>query len=95
MRIPCPFCGVRDLTEFAYGGDAGARLPPLEAPEAVWREAVYLRDNPCGRQWETWQHRAGCGTWLLIERDTLTHEILNVRLAHPDWAAALETEACG
>lgn len=92
MRITCPFCGPRDHTEFAYGGDAGAILPPLDAAPEAWLEAVYLRDNLSGRQWETWQHRAGCRAWLLVERDTLTHAISAVRLAHPGQARALESE---
>ena len=25
MRIQCPFCGERDLSEFAYRGDADIR----------------------------------------------------------------------
>lgn len=92
MRIHCPFCGLRDHAEFAYGGDAGAAFPPLDAPQAAWHEAVFLRDNPSGPQWETWQHRAGCRAWLLVKRDTQTHEIFTARFAHADMHKALETE---
>ncbi len=27
MRLPCPFCGERDLIEFAYHGDASLVRP--------------------------------------------------------------------
>ena len=27
IRIPCPYCGVRDHSEFRYGGDAGKPRP--------------------------------------------------------------------
>ena len=89
LRIPCPFCGERDHSEFSYGGDATVQYPALDAPAEAWHDAVYLRDNPCGMQAETWQHVHGCRQWLVVERDTLTHEIRSVRLAHGEVAAAL------
>ena len=50
MRIQCPFCGERDLSEFVYHGDANADRPDPDAADAAERffEAVYLRDNPAG-----------------------------------------------
>ena len=27
MRIPCPYCGERDVHEFVYRGDAAPRAP--------------------------------------------------------------------
>ena len=68
MRIPCPFCGSRDLAEFMFRGDAGA-------------EDVCLRDNPAGRLHELWRHAQGCRQWLVVERDTLTHEVFGAILA--------------
>jgi sarcosine oxidase subunit delta len=90
IRIPCPFCGERDHSEFAYGGDGTIKYPPLDAPAADWHEAVFLRENICGMQLETWQHLNGCRMWLLVERDTLTHEIRSVRPAHGGMGKALE-----
>ena len=83
MRIPCPFCGERDLSEFAYLGDADVEHPDPAAPDAEKRffEAVYLRDNPAGPHDELWQHAAGCRSWLRVARNTLTHEILGASLA--------------
>jgi len=83
MRIPCPFCGARDLSEFAYLGDADVERPDPAAPDAEKRffEAVYLRDNPAGPHDELWQHAAGCRSWLRVTRNTLTHEILGASLA--------------
>lgn len=85
MRIQCPFCGERDLSEFAYLGDANARRPEPDAPDAAERflEAVYLRDNPAGPHAELWYHGSGCCSWLKVSRDTRTHEILTVTLARP------------
>ena len=51
MRIHCPFCGERDLSEFSYLGDATAAAPGSSARRSPveFFEAVYLRDNPAGR----------------------------------------------
>jgi sarcosine oxidase subunit delta len=83
LAIPCPWCGSRDETEFRYGGQAGLVTPP--DPEAVddarWAEFLYVRDNPKGPFRERWYHRAGCRRWFVVERDTLTYVIADVRPA--------------
>lgn len=93
LRIPCPFCGLRDHSEFDYAGDATVTHPPLEAGAEAWFEAVYLRGDPKGPHREYWRHARGCGAWLIVERDTLTHEITGAALAHPGDAAALSGAA--
>jgi sarcosine oxidase subunit delta len=45
---------------------------------------VYLRDNPAGPCRELWFHAAGCHSWLVVERDTRTHEIRSVTFARGD-----------
>ncbi len=92
IRIHCPFCGERDHSEFTYGGDASVQYPALDAPQAAWHEAVFLRENLRGMQIETWHHASACRMWLIVERDTMTHAIQSVRPAHPGMAAALESE---
>jgi sarcosine oxidase subunit delta len=83
MRIKCPYCGERDASEFTYRGDAGPRRPDPDAPgaEAAFFDYVYLRDNPAGALSELWYHRAGCRSWLVVERDTRNHAIASVQLA--------------
>ncbi len=83
MRIECPFCGERDVSEFKYLGDAAFRRPQSGAENVADRfyEAVYLRDNPAGPHRELWYHAGGCLSWLRVTRDTRTHEILGVQLA--------------
>jgi sarcosine oxidase subunit delta len=80
MRIQCPFCGERDLSEFSYRGDAGFRRPDAASPDAGLRffEEVYLRANPAGAHEELWYHLYGCRSWLKVTRNTRTHEILAV-----------------
>lgn len=90
IRINCPFCGERDHSEFTYGGDGSIVYPALDAPAAEWVEAVFQRENIRGVQTETWHHVSGCRQWLLVERDTMTHEIHAVRAAHTGVASVVE-----
>ena len=80
LLIACPYCGARDETEFAYGGDATvARPDPARADAAAWYAYVYQRDNPKGPHAELWYHAAGCRRWLRVTRDTATHSILDTK----------------
>ena len=93
LRIKCPFCGERDHSEFTYGGDATIVYPALDAPVEAWIDAVYMRGNPKGPHRERWQHSVGCRLWLIVERDTVTHEVTNVTLALAAIAALLKGPA--
>ena len=82
LRIVCPVCGQRDETEFTYGGDATVRRPDMnETSSKAWLGYVFLRDNPRGPHKEYWHHVTGCRQWVVVERDTLTHNISATRLA--------------
>ena len=83
MRIPCPFCGERDGSEFSYLGDASVPRPDPAAEDAEARffEAVYLRANPAGEMQELWYHASGCRRWLKVTRDTRTHAISGTAMA--------------
>jgi sarcosine oxidase subunit delta len=85
MRIDCPYCGSRDVREFSYLGDASVQRPDADAPDALARftEYVYLRDNPAGPHRELWYHAAGCQAWLVVTRDTRTHDILAIESCAP------------
>lgn len=88
MRIRCTYCGERGHEEFAYLGDAtlarpsaDVSLPPNVADRALWHDYVYLRENPSGPHRELWQHTGGCRAWLVVNRDTRTHAVLDVEPA--------------
>ena len=49
----------------------------------AWLDFVYIRDNPKGVHTEYWHHSHGCRQWLVIERDTVTHEVSGVTFAKP------------
>ena len=53
-------------------------------PAQLWRNQ-YIRDNPAGTHRELWYHEMGDRSWLIVTRDTVSHEILKVELAarHP------------
>ncbi len=77
MRLPCPNCGERDHSEFVYRGDATVRRPdPASADAArLFFEFVHLRANPAGWHHEHWYHEGGCRSWIVVERNTLTHAV--------------------
>ena len=82
MRIDCPCCGPRALSEFSYGGDAKLERPDLAVSDAgPFAAFVYDRTNPRGPHEELWHHIGGCRHWLKVRRDTATHEILSVEPA--------------
>ncbi|MEM6759797.1 MAG: sarcosine oxidase subunit delta [Pseudomonadota bacterium] len=81
MRIICPICGPRDLREFTYRGAALALdRPAPDAGDAAWDDYLHLRDNVAGEVAELWSHDAGCGAWLKVVRNVLTHEVISVTL---------------
>jgi sarcosine oxidase subunit delta len=78
MRLPCPYCGERDASEFVFRGDAAPVRP--KTGDGLF-DYVYIRDNPAGPIREHWYHAQGCRNWLVVSRDTLTHEIFGAVLA--------------
>ena len=82
MRLICPICGERDRREFYYVGDAVAlNRPGADAPAEAWDDYVHNRDNPAGVTRDLWYHESGCGAWIVVTRNTLTHEVLKTELA--------------
>jgi sarcosine oxidase subunit delta len=80
VRIACPFCGERGNEEFVYLGDATLVRPDPGATQA-FADYLYLRDNVRGLHRELWYHAAGCHGWLVVTRDTMSHEIKRVEFA--------------
>ena len=86
MLIKCPHCGMRPVEEFTFLGDARPQRPSSNDPATMdqWFDYVYLRDNPKGRFDEYVHHSGGCRAWLVVSRDTATHEVLACMTAR-DW----------
>ena len=84
MIIEHPLLGPRDSQEFVYLGDAGLLgRPDWKAGGAAdaFFDYQYMRDNPAGTHRELWYHEMGDRSWLIVTRDTVSHEILKVELA--------------
>jgi sarcosine oxidase subunit delta len=84
MIINHPLLGPRDSSEFTYLGDAKMiERPDWESETAAqeFYEYAYLRDNPAGLHRELWFHEGGDRSYLVVTRNTVTHEISNVELA--------------
>ena len=83
MIIQHPYLGPRDSCEFVYKGDASLLFRP-EREDPVdydtFHNYLYLRNNPAGEHKELWYHEYGDRSWLVITRNTETHEILKVEL---------------
>lgn len=84
MLIPHPLLGLRDASEFVYLGDASLlERPDPDSPSAAveFHDYLHLRDNPAGLHRELWYHEQGDRSWLVVTRNTLTHEIADVQMA--------------
>ncbi len=84
MLIPHPLLGLRDAQEFTYLGDASLidrPSPEGENAEAAFCDYVFLRHNPAGPHRELWFHEQGDRSWLVVTRNTITHEIIGAELA--------------
>ena len=91
IRIPCPYCGVRNSSEFRHTGEASSRPDPTTTTPQQWRAYLYEHSNPAGWTTESWFHTMGCRRFLSVQRNTITNEIrsaLPVGRAHGQSVAA-------
>ncbi len=89
LRIPCPYCGTRDESEFRFGGESHVERPGPEVSDAEWADYLFNRENPKGLHYERWCHTYGCSQWFNVVRDTVTHEfhaVYKMGLSKPDLA---------
>ena len=78
LLISCPHCGERNESEFVHGGPARAQRPqdPAALDDATWVDYLTVPNNPLGAVDEKWWHVRGCGAWVTLRRDTVTHQFL-------------------
>ena len=84
MIINHPLLGPRHINEFVYLGDASLLNRPDwkgKKSEENFYNYLYLRNNIAGIHKELWFHQHGDRSWLVVTRNTLTHEIIKVELA--------------
>ncbi|MBV9194890.1 MAG: sarcosine oxidase subunit delta [Solirubrobacterales bacterium] len=73
--LACPNCGVREVSDFGYGGEISSR-PGAGADFRQLNAYNYFRRNVAGVQREWWFHRSGCRAWFIAERDTRTNRVM-------------------
>ena len=78
LQIRCPYCGLRDESEYRFGGPSHVVRPAFDCDDSTWGAYLFERENPKGLHYERWMHSYGCGRWFNVARDTVTHEILAV-----------------
>jgi sarcosine oxidase delta subunit len=71
----CPFCGSRELREFAF-----RKTLPTPLASATPFARIYERPGSLDESVEHWQHAAGCRAWLLVRRNPSSGVVLEVRL---------------
>lgn len=79
--IPCPLNGPRPADEFAYGGEVRVMPDPATSDDAAWSRHVFHRSGVPGVKREWWYH-VPSGYWFMLDRDTVTDEVLG------SWPAA-------
>jgi sarcosine oxidase subunit delta len=84
MIINHPLLGPRDSEEFVYLGSTDLiSRPDWDSDTAAedFHQYQYIRENLAGDNSELWYHEQGDQSWLVVTRNTLTHEIKRVELA--------------
>ena len=84
MIINHPLLGPRDISEFVYLGDASLLKRPSwdgNKSEEKFYGWLYLIGNVAGIHKELWFHQYGDRSWLIVTRNTISHEITKVELA--------------
>ena len=72
--LTCPNCGRRSGYEFRFGGEDKGPRPEEETLDPVrWCDWAHNSTCTAGVQREWWVHRAGCGAWFTVWRDTRTN----------------------
>ena len=73
--LRCPLNGLRNISEFLYGGEVHPLTDPSHHGARAWAEQVFFDDNAAGLVLEWWCHRP-TSYWFIAERDTLTDQVL-------------------
>lgn len=74
-QLLCPLNGLRNISEFLYGGEVHEPSDPRNSSASDWAEHVFFDKNPAGFVLEWWCHRP-TSYWFIAERNTITDEVL-------------------
>lgn len=73
--MPCPLNGLRNISEFVYGGEVTDMPDHTTCSDREWAEYVFYSDNQIRVVTEWWLH-APSSYWFIAERHTGSDEIL-------------------
>ncbi len=74
-RMPCPLNGLRNISEFVYGGEVTAEPDPANCADRTWTDFLFMENNEAGVVREWWYH-VPSALWFIVERDTRTDVII-------------------
>lgn len=74
-QLNCPLNGLRNISEFSYGGEVEQMPDPKKSTSAEWAHYVFYHSNEVGVVREWWCHSA-TSYWFIAERNTLTDEVV-------------------
>ena len=72
--LRCPLNGLRNISEFVYGGEVHPLSDPRNSDARAWAEHVFFDENTAGVVLEWWCHRPTT-YWFIAERNTLTDQV--------------------
>ena len=73
--MPCPMNGLRNISEFVFGGELTEMPDPNSCSERQWADYVFMENNTKGNVFEWWMH-VPTSYWFIAERNTETDEII-------------------
>ena len=71
----CPLNGLRNISEFVYGGQVKAMPDHRSVSDADWADYDFFEDTAIGVVREWWQH-APSSYWFIAERHNGSDEIV-------------------
>ncbi len=85
QQFPCPFCGLRDETEFHFAGEKGKTrpAPSRDVSDEEWSAYLNHAENPKGKTSEIWVHTP-CQEYFVLNRDTVSMEVLGIEQLRKD-----------
>ena len=74
-QLKCPLNGLRNISEFTYGGEFHVQPNANECSKDEWVEYVFFHDNHAGEVVEWWCHTAS-SYWFIARRNTITDTVI-------------------
>jgi len=74
-QLLCPLNGLRNIQEFAHGGEVVDQPDPNRCSDQEWADFIFMEENTAGMVREWWCHVA-TAYWFIAERDTIKDEII-------------------